>query len=218
MPSVVLAVRDAHGDDVPAAEVSIDDEPVDASLVGGEIQLDPGPHTIIVNASGDTTSLTIVARVGERRRVIDLIVGVQETEPVSKAALAPGAFEEPISPEDGATTATAEPTTDTDAGIQALAITGFTLAGVGLVAGGVSGAFALSRFVALEEQCASTGCTAAEISDGKTLAHIATTSFVVAGLGAALGVAALLWTSSDEDVASITPLVGPRFIGVRASF
>jgi hypothetical protein len=55
-----------------------------------------------------------------------------------------------------------------------------------------------------------------------TLAHVSTTGFVIGGVGAAVATVALVMElTGDEpggDRATLTPLLGPGFVGVRGSF
>ena len=93
-----------------------------------------------------------------------------------------------------------------------LAWTGFGLAGAGLVLGGVAGGIALSEYQQLEDECPTLGCSQDQIDEARTIAHVGTAGFVVAGVGAAVGLVALL-ISDDAD-----PAVGAQGTLVRIRF
>lgn len=217
VPSIVIAIRDVAGRDVAAARVLIDGVPV-AGGNGGEVRVDPGPHRIMVEYPGGTASTDIVARAGERRRVIE----IGATPSAAPASPAPGSIAAPTggmapTPAPAAPPPAADDSATDNSTATTLAIIGFTVGGVGVLAGVITGALAVSRFDELETQCQSVGCTQDEIDSGTTLAHVSTASFVVGGVGAVVGLVSVLWSTTSEE-ADVTPLVGPGYLGLRARF
>jgi hypothetical protein len=102
---------------------------------------------------------------------------------------------------------------------------GFTMAGAGLVAGGVTGWLAAARTSELREYCDGNRCPANETdqlhADALGLAHVATASFVVAGAGALIGIVGVTVGSSGDsegDVARVIPVVGPGSVSVTVRF
>lgn len=75
MPSVVLAVKDADGNDVLDGSVFIDGEKVADKLDGAAIKLDPGPRTIVIERNGERVEKKVLLRQGERNRRIDIKFG-----------------------------------------------------------------------------------------------------------------------------------------------
>jgi len=103
-----------------------------------------------------------------------------------------------------------------------LAWGGFAIGGAFLVTGVITGIVTLTRTSDLEERCA-TQCYATEKDSNLPRAHLATASFVIAGLGIATGIAAILLDDNDDDSeadvasAEVRPLIGP-VIGLEGSF
>lgn len=89
IPSVVIAVIAPDGKDVPSAYVTIDGRRVPE---GKSARVDPGAHTIDVEADGfEKASMPFVAREGERNRVIRL--SVTKKKPVGLDVPAPAPAE-----------------------------------------------------------------------------------------------------------------------------
>jgi hypothetical protein len=71
-PSVVIEAKDSAGRDVPAAAVQVDSTQ-SRRLDGKAFQIDPGPHTLQVEAGGlQSTSLRLIVREGEQNRRISV--------------------------------------------------------------------------------------------------------------------------------------------------
>lgn len=71
LPSVVVAVRDPRGRDLPNATLRIDGRTVDSAVTGGAMPLDPGRHSFEASVPGRTARRQIVVvRQGEKNRVI----------------------------------------------------------------------------------------------------------------------------------------------------
>jgi hypothetical protein len=71
LPSVVIAVVDAEERDIVRVRVTLDGKPLAESLDGRAITLDPGPHTLRLDADGTRgVEVSFLAREGERRRVV----------------------------------------------------------------------------------------------------------------------------------------------------
>lgn len=72
LPTIVVAVTDAEKRDVVEAHVSVDGKEV---ALGRAVTLDPGPHTVSVDAAGfEPHSQQIVARETERGRTISAVL------------------------------------------------------------------------------------------------------------------------------------------------
>ena len=106
------------------------------------------------------------------------------------------------------------------------AIVAFAIGAAGLVTGAVAGGLALSKRSSLDAVCTSAhACPlgeAGDISSLKTTSTLSTVGFVVGGVGAATGVALLLFRPSSraegDSAASLTPYVGPTGAGIAGTF
>ncbi|HEX4339122.1 MAG TPA: hypothetical protein VH062_24610 [Polyangiaceae bacterium] len=84
VPTVVFALTDAGGKDVHDATVTIDDGAEQKPLDGRDVALDPGSHRFtFTTPSGETASMTVVLREGEKLRRV-----VAALPPVAKPAVA----------------------------------------------------------------------------------------------------------------------------------
>lgn len=82
VPSIVVEARDSAGQDRPDATITIDG--VTVQLTDGKsVTLDPGPHSLHVEAPGLTpAALQIVVREGDQRRRIGVTLVRPTTRPV----------------------------------------------------------------------------------------------------------------------------------------
>jgi hypothetical protein len=72
-PTVVLAVKDAHGSDVADVRVTFDGEPLVQTLDGQPIAVDPGPHKLRFEREGsEPVEQSVVVRAGEKLRAISV--------------------------------------------------------------------------------------------------------------------------------------------------
>jgi hypothetical protein len=72
LPSVVIRIRDIGGQDVEGARVILDGAPWPEPTDGRVARLNPGPHTVGVQARGATTEQRVVVVEGEQNRVIEI--------------------------------------------------------------------------------------------------------------------------------------------------
>jgi hypothetical protein len=104
-----------------------------------------------------------------------------------------------------------------------LAYASFAVAGVGLVAGSITGVLTLTRAVALRSDCRNDECLpSANLGTTRALGDVSTASFVVAGAGLAVGVGALIWgggkPASTPEHARIEPWIAGSAAGFRGIF
>jgi hypothetical protein len=75
-PSLVIAAKDSQGHDVLDASIEIDGSMISSKLDGSPIRVDPGQHTIKITPDGQAaTEMKVVARWGEKSRVVPIILG-----------------------------------------------------------------------------------------------------------------------------------------------
>ena len=87
------------------------------------------------------------------------------------------------------------------------------------MAGIITGVVALRDGDELDGKCNEVGCDSSELDD-HTLAHVSTASFVLAGVGAALGLTFLFVFDDDEDdvPADVAVTTGPTGTSLRVRF
>jgi hypothetical protein len=186
MPTLVLAARDANGNDVRGAAVTMDGVPLAGALDGRPLEIDPGPHTFRFEMTGLVpVEKQLVLRDGEKGRQ-ELIV------------LAPPAKEAP-QPEKPPPPPPSYWTTQRKLAIAA--------GGVGVVAIGVGAVFA---GLAIGDQnmeksnCSASGCpnrgqAQEDYSTGNKNATASTALFIAGGVFVGAGVALFLTAHDARD-------------------
>lgn len=89
MPTIVLGVRDARGQDVLGARVSVDGVAVAHALDGKALDVDPGVHRFRFESGGVTAEQVVLVREGEKSRAITATLDVGPVAPEAPAARAP---------------------------------------------------------------------------------------------------------------------------------
>ncbi|MDI3286787.1 hypothetical protein [Polyangium sp. 15x6] len=195
LPTIVPGLRDARGNDVVTAEVTLDGAVLTKTLDGQPIAVNPGPHTLRFVAPNETpVERQVVIRVGEKNRVITL-----DLEGPAQAP--PGADpDKPAAP---------------GSGPSGKRVASYVLGGLGVVS---LGAFAYlgitgkSDLAGLRDGCGRTqSCAETDVDAVKTKLILGDVSL---GVGvASLGVAAaLFFTSGGEkkpEAAARGPVVRP---------
>lgn len=181
-PSIVIAAQDAAGADLSAVKVLVDDRQVATKADGSPIVVDPGEHTLRVEAPGHAPlTQRLVVRVSEKNRLVRVVFQ-------DGAKAAPPA---PVGPPRPSTEASA-PASSSSSGSLVLPL---VLTGVGVLALGSFGYFGLtskSDLSKLRTDCAPF-CDQSQLDDVKSRMLIADVSL---GVGiVALGVAAVLFVS-----------------------
>lgn len=95
IPTVVLAVRDARGQDVLGARASVDGVPIAQGLDGKALEVDPGVHTFRFEAGGAAVEQVVLVREGEKSRTITATL---DQGPMATTAPASSAPSPPASP------------------------------------------------------------------------------------------------------------------------
>jgi hypothetical protein len=179
VPSVRVKLT---GEAADGATVSIDGQPLSAELVGSPYKVNPGVHEVIAVADGGVEERAQVNldEGGAREVVLHLSLPVA-TEPEPGGA-----------------------GSEDDAGSEThpLVWVGLGLAGVGAVAGSVTGALALDKHAEVASQCPDRQCppeTHEALDTGLTLGTVSTAMFVVAGAGAVATVVGLFLPYGDPS-------------------
>jgi hypothetical protein len=201
---IKIAIKGAKPD---AVEVTINDLTVAPTALKDPIPQNPGKHNVV--AKGPKTSSV----------EIDLAPGATEevtldvTKPEKKKVVEEAPPPPPPPPE------------EKSAFLRPMPLVGFGLAGVGLLAGSITGAMTLSRASTIKEGCEGDRCPrskSADIDSAKTLGLVSTISFAVAGVGATIGVVGLLMKpekpKEEAGKVRVTPWLGLGSAGVVGQF
>lgn len=225
IPSLTINVKNVP--DGATASVTIDGTALPSELIGQPRKLDPGHHVIAAKAgTAEGNQEVDVAEKDSKEVTIELTAQAapSDTKPDDQTGETPPPADESSSH-----------------GSPLLIWGGFGLAGAGVIAGSITGVLAMSKAnnVKNSGQCQNNGtlCNPSEdgdISSGKTMATISTVSFIVAGVGAVVGVVGLFVgggsspaanpdTKPSEAPASdaklrVTPWIGLGSAGVSGSF
>jgi hypothetical protein len=161
-------------------EVAVDEEPVEAWA--RESPIDPGTHVVVASAEGhEPASETFVLTEGENKELTLRLVPLATAAPPTPDPVAP----------------------DSPGVMWPVAITGFSVAGAGVLIGAVCGGISLSEASTVKDRCDDEGACSPEVADAldrsRTLAHVSTASFVVAGVGAAVGIVGLVLALGEDD-------------------
>jgi hypothetical protein len=178
----------------------------DQELAGGELdkvlRLNPGQHRV-------------VGRVGEREVTRDVAVPERETVTVELDFAVP---REPSGDQHDQPAAASAPARDPaprqrSDSVPTLGYVGGGVAAVGLIVGSVSGVWAMSKKSSAWAGCEGTRCppsTWEDIDAARRFATVSTVGFVVAGVGAGIGVGALLFgRQTPSNTASVELYAAP---------
>lgn len=197
VPKLTVAVAGAP----PDAEVVRDGVVLGAASMGVPLPVNPGAHTLVVRAKDhEDTSQNVTIAEGEAKRV-DLKVGApKKAAPVAPIGPAPEAEGPKTSP---------------------LVYIGFGTAIVGVAVGSITGVMAFGKAGTAKDECPNTTDCSQDgkdaVDSGRSLGTISTVGFVVAGVGAAVGVYGLVW-GKPKSSASVAVSVGPMGGGLRGTF
>jgi hypothetical protein len=196
IPTGIVRARDAAGNDVLDAEVTIDGKP---SALGRPEELEPGEHLVAAKRpSGVHAEKKFLLVDGEKGRLLTIDL------PGSAAPAAPGSEASAAS---GATSSAPA------AQGKSIPLGAWVLGGTGVLALGTSVVFALqtSNDFNTLKQCSPT-CTEAQTAPGRTHASITDVSL---GVGAAAVVGAIAWAILGRSDASAKPASGQATVDVK---
>jgi hypothetical protein len=178
-PSVVIAAQDAAGADLATVKVLVDDKPIATRIDGSPITVDPGEHTLRVEAPGHAPlTQRLIVRVNEKNRLVRVVFQDRSAN---------GASGPPKPPAE---------TTETKSGPPLL---GFVLTGVGALALGSFAYFGLTSkndLQSLRSSCAPY-CDQSKLDDVKSRMLVADVSL---GVGiVALGLAVVAFATHGSS-------------------
>jgi hypothetical protein len=206
MPTVVFEVKDASGNDIGAARVTMDGKPLADNVTGGAVPIDPGQHHFTFEDAGGLAHAeqTVVVREGDHDRRVHVVLGAAPVAPAASTARA--SEEAPARVADGSTQ-------------RAIGLVVGGAGVVGLVIGGVFGLVSKSTYdYAFRSECRSNPntCSTQGAQDGQTAhtqATVSTIGFVAGGVLLAGG-AVLYFTAPKAGAIEIAPAVGSNGAGL----
>ncbi len=201
---------------VPGLHVLRDGVPMGPGLWSTPLPVDGGPHRVSATApSRIPWSLEVPVPVEGGNVTV-------EVPPLAEAYMQPAPMGLEYAPVAHAAPKPVSP----------LVYVGLGVAGAGVVVGTVTGIVSMSQTSSLQDDCPDDLCPAdkeGEVDRATALGHVSTGSFVVAGLGTAVGLIALLAPAEDEAMApgpvepvqsavTVRPVLGVGAAGVRGTF
>jgi hypothetical protein len=219
IPSVVLDVKDAAGQDLLDAQLSIDGQGAGAVGVTAR-QLDPGRHVFRVEVPGrPAVEKAIVLREGDRDRHESVLVGTSPPaasagagEAVSGGASSPetatgSAPASPPAPERDGRDAPSPASSSGDGGASGLRTAGWIVGGAGVVGLAVGGTIALLAKSSYDGAagCEGTVCDAAGLrtrNSARSKGDVATVVFVAGATTLAVGIVLWIVAPRAHDAAS----------------
>lgn len=215
LPTLSITVKIATSGARP--EITLDRRPLTPDELASPIVLEPGRYRVAASADGHApTSVEVVLKERDRGQVALVLAPIVEAPPPPKAPPPP------------------PPVT-----LSPFVPAGFTIAGVGALAGAITGALALSAANEANNLCPTSVCPSeatrktaeARYGTADALAVVADVSFVLAIAGAAMGIYGITVTLSPPPAApSAAPstarkpsptadlLVGPGNAALRVTF
>jgi hypothetical protein len=199
------------------ATVTVDGASVPAAALGEPRAIDPGTHEV-------------AARVGqgpESRARFDVREG--ETKDLALTVQVPVDEPQPQPPPGGLRPGDKPPEKEKKS---VLPTVGFVVAGVSAGIGAAAGLAAMSSKSDLDRECANKLCGPAEhdaLDRAKAIGNVSTVFFIIAGVGAGVGIYGLVSSASSSKGnssartpspkrVSITPDIGPTGVGVHGTF
>jgi hypothetical protein len=199
-PRIPTLRFEVHGAKAAQASVTVDGIAVAASVGKVGLRLNPGHHVVVAK---------------ERDRSVKEELDVEEKETKSIALELP--------PEKAAPPPAKPPEQPKSREMSPLTYAGFGVAGAGLVVGGVTGFMMFSKKSTLEDNCPDKKCgpdSHDDLDSAKTYATVSTVAFIVAGVGAGVGVVGLFLRPKEKEAAAVRvePFIGAGSTGLRGSF
>lgn len=208
IPSIKIIVEGAP----PGATllVAIDGRDVPSDALAAARKVNPGKHSVVARVEdGAPTEKIVEVAEGERR---DVRIAVKARAVTKRAKEGEGRRR------DGAPPAAVE-----GRGTSTWTYVGFTVAGVGLVVGGVATFGAASKASDLDGACLDGRCptgVSGTVDAFHTYRNVAIGSFALSLVGLGIGVGSLALGGGEEArrAGSVTPWVGLGVVGLRGAF
>lgn len=210
IPTIVFSAKDASGADLAGVRVTMDGEVLSERLVGTAISIDPGEHTFMFEAAGQSpVSKKLVIQEGQKERRELITFAAPPALPPSPAS---------TGPQGPAPTGRAQ-AAETSSGMgtqKVLALVAGGLGVVGLAVGTAFGLVAMSKRNDAQSACPDQCATQDGVnkwSDAGTAGNVSTIGFVAGGV--ALAGAAVLWLTAPTPGNASNAQVGLGPLGFQ---
>lgn len=211
IPKLIVEVRGVE-DDTPVT-LSVDGQGVARAAILHGLRVDPGRRLVRAEADGYVTRERLVEVIEGQDRIVTMTMRLSHVEPPVAPRPPPVVVSPPPPPPPSTSPWTI------------VGWAGVAVGTVGLTQGIVFGALTLDREAELADACQDRVCPASAepaFDEARTLAHVSTASFVLAGVGAVVGITGLLLGAQAEDAAdervTVRWTVGPAGIGLSGAF
>jgi hypothetical protein len=211
IPVVTVTVKGAP--DGATLMVTVNAISLPGAALAAPIRLNPGHHVISVKTDAAAGTAEVDVAEKDKKEVTVTLVATAVEPPPPTTTDTPTDTPPPPPPEQKHT-------------MRTVAFIGFGVGGAGLIAGVITGILTLSAKSSAVNGCRDNKCppsTFSDLDNASTMSTISTVSFIVAGIGAGVGVTALL--IGDKPAAPtptggvrVTPWIGLGSAGVRGSF
>jgi hypothetical protein len=208
------------GAPLDAVTVTIDGAPVPSDALGAARLVNPGKHDVVAApTSGERASASLELQESESRSVELHVTLAPPPSPPGGPASTPGSTNAPsagghagLAGADGGMPNEA-PSTEQHTGGRVLVYTGFGLAAAGVAVGAVTGFIAMGKASSVNDACQNTlNCPRSvddDLQTGRTMGNVSTIAFAVAGVGAVVGVVALLTGHKNQAAPTAATWVAP---------
>lgn len=206
IPNLVVALEGASEGEVT---LTLDGKALPSALVGEDLPVNPGAHRLVGKRGSEEQAAEVNIAEAERKPVTLRFSGAADAAPPPIAAQ--------LAVKEGSSTTERSSSRDIK---RPLAFVALALGGAGLVAGGVTGALAMSKRSELDESdsCADGQCLHTvkdDVSSLRTFRTVSTVGFIAGGVLAGAGVVLLL-TSSGGDGEQAPRAPGTLALGLGA--
>jgi hypothetical protein len=208
----VTLVLTGPGARLPHVTLTADGEPFGLQLVGVEVPIDPGAHTVVASVPGGSpTQVSFTIAEGSAQRVE---VALAEPPPQAAAPVVAPPSRSPTRPDQPEPKATWYHPAAYAAGAVGV---------VGLATGIVTGSMAQSHYSQARSACPNHMCVegsdgADELSSFRSLRTVSTVGYIVGGVGLAAGVTLLVLSPSKHAAPSAALLLGPGNATLQGAF
>ncbi len=215
IPSLTVKISGAPPS---AVTVSIDDAPIPSEALEAR-PVNPGAHDVSARAgSGSPVHASVDLKEGEAR---DVELTIAPAAPIAQSPQTPSPA--PTTPEG--------PSSRSGGALSPVFFGGVGVAGAGLIVGAITGGLALGKASSANNACPNLTCpseaaynsTVKNVGSGRTLGDISTVSFIVAGVGAVVGVIGFIISPHDHEQTaakngSVGPSIGLGGPGLQGTF
>lgn len=207
IPTLTLAIPADAGE----TEMAIDGRTLSKELLASAIPLDPGTHVVVTQRNGLSLERQVV--LAEKERKTYPVELPSAPEPINTAPPTP-VTPPPLAPRVEPPKEKPQTIPPEDDGVHPFVPVMFTIAGVSLLTGTITGAIAFSQASELKQNCPDSICPTAyhdELSTHRALATTSTIGFIVGGATTAAG--AVGWIIDATTGESTTSSVRLRVAG-----